>query len=109
MAPSSYPLRLWQKIPRANGSKNAVRVVSVIAATVIALACGTNYAYSAWAPQFASRLKLSSTEINIIWGCSSTIKGRGRLCFLDQFVWELATIPFVEPTSTVSAPSGSCP
>ena len=42
MAPSSYPLRLWQKIPRANGSKNAVRVVSVIAATVIALACGTN-------------------------------------------------------------------
>ncbi|KAI9826274.1 MAG: hypothetical protein M1826_006696 [Phylliscum demangeonii] len=42
------------------------RVVSVIAATVIALACGTNYAYSAWAPQFAIKLNLSSTEINLI-------------------------------------------
>ena len=42
------------------------RYISVIAATVIALACGTNYVYSAWAPQFAQRLKLSSTESNLI-------------------------------------------
>lgn len=38
----------------------------MIAATVIALACGTNYVYSAWAPQFAAKLGLSSTEINLI-------------------------------------------
>ncbi|KAL8778479.1 MAG: hypothetical protein Q9213_007402 [Squamulea squamosa] len=42
------------------------RVVSVVAATVIALACGTNYAYSAWGPQFAERMKFSSTQSNLI-------------------------------------------
>jgi hypothetical protein len=58
------------------------RIVSIVATTLIALACGTNvctgmryeilanvfvqYAYSAWAPQFAQRLKLSSTESNLI-------------------------------------------
>lgn len=42
------------------------RIVSVVAATLIALACGTNYAYSAWAPQFADKLKLSATQSNII-------------------------------------------
>lgn len=44
----------------------ATRVVSVVAATVISLACGTNYAYSAWGPQFAERMKLSSTQSNLI-------------------------------------------
>ncbi|KAJ5173425.1 hypothetical protein N7492_006018 [Penicillium capsulatum] len=42
------------------------RVFSVIAGTLVALSCGTNYAYSAWAPQFAHRMKLSSTESNLI-------------------------------------------
>ncbi|GAB7354640.1 hypothetical protein MBLNU459_g5074t1 [Dothideomycetes sp. NU459] len=42
------------------------RVISVVAATGIALACGTNYAYSAWAPQFAERMRLSATEANVI-------------------------------------------
>ncbi|MCJ1251376.1 hypothetical protein MMC30_008609 [Trapelia coarctata] len=42
------------------------RKVSVVAATVISLACGTNYIYSAWAPQFASRLDLSATQSNLI-------------------------------------------
>ncbi|KAI5466549.1 major facilitator superfamily domain-containing protein [Mariannaea sp. PMI_226] len=45
---------------------NRGRIVASIAATLIALACGTNYVYSAWAPQFAERLKLSSTESNLI-------------------------------------------
>lgn len=58
------------------GSSNAIagpesthrtlRVISVIAATGIALSCGTNYAYSAWAPQFAERLHLSATQQNLI-------------------------------------------
>lgn len=61
----------------------AARVLAVIAATVISLACGTNvdisaiasestaliqgqYAYSAWAPAFAEKLRLSSTDSNLI-------------------------------------------
>ncbi|KAK7423789.1 hypothetical protein QQZ08_008944 [Neonectria magnoliae] len=42
------------------------RIIASVAATLIALACGTNYVYSAWAPQFAERLRLSSTESNLI-------------------------------------------
>ncbi|TVY48234.1 putative membrane protein [Lachnellula occidentalis] len=44
----------------------AARIVSNLAATCIALACGTNYVYSAWGPQFAEKLKLSSTQQNMI-------------------------------------------
>ncbi|EEH05885.1 conserved hypothetical protein [Histoplasma capsulatum G186AR] len=42
------------------------RLMSIVGATCVALACGTNYVYSAWAPQFAARLKLSSTDSNLI-------------------------------------------
>ncbi|RFU77017.1 hypothetical protein TARUN_5219 [Trichoderma arundinaceum] len=42
------------------------RLIATVAATVISLACGTNYVYSAWAPQFAEKLKLSTTESNLI-------------------------------------------
>ncbi|RDA85602.1 hypothetical protein CP532_0887 [Ophiocordyceps camponoti-leonardi (nom. inval.)] len=42
------------------------RLVASVAATLISLACGTNYVYSAWAPQFAERLGLSSTESNLV-------------------------------------------
>ncbi|KAL4879091.1 major facilitator superfamily domain-containing protein [Aspergillus karnatakaensis] len=47
-------------------SDHRKRIVSVVAATLVALACGTNYAYSAWAPQFAQKMKLSSTQSNLI-------------------------------------------
>lgn len=47
-------------------SHHKARIVSVVAGTLIALACGTNYGFSAWAPSFAERLNLSATEINII-------------------------------------------
>ncbi|CAG8973251.1 hypothetical protein HYALB_00000010 [Hymenoscyphus albidus] len=47
-------------------SLRRARIVSSIAATCISLACGTNYVYSAWAPQFAEKLKLSSTQSNLI-------------------------------------------
>ncbi|KAH8167851.1 hypothetical protein CIB48_g362 [Xylaria polymorpha] len=42
------------------------RMISSVFATVIALACGTNYVYSAWAPQFADKLHLSATESEVI-------------------------------------------
>ncbi|KAH9887817.1 MFS general substrate transporter [Xylariomycetidae sp. FL2044] len=48
-----------------NKTHNA-RLLSSVAATIISLACGTNYVYSAWAPQFADRLRLSATESNLI-------------------------------------------
>ncbi|MCJ1386702.1 hypothetical protein MMC17_009828 [Xylographa soralifera] len=47
-------------------SRELMRKVSVIAATITSLACGTNYIYSAWGPQFASKLNLSSTQSNLI-------------------------------------------
>ncbi|PHH69512.1 hypothetical protein CDD80_6687 [Ophiocordyceps camponoti-rufipedis] len=47
-------------------SHNGRRIAAGVAATLISLACGTNYVYSAWAPQFAERLGLSSTESNFI-------------------------------------------
>ncbi|KAI3332317.1 MFS general substrate transporter [Xylariaceae sp. AK1471] len=43
-----------------------VRIVSSVAATIISLACGTNYVYSAWGPQFADKLHLSATESELI-------------------------------------------
>ncbi|KAF2742086.1 MFS general substrate transporter [Sporormia fimetaria CBS 119925] len=49
-----------------------IRLLSVVAATAISLACGTNYAYSAWAPQFAEKMQLSATQSNII-GTSANI------------------------------------
>ncbi|KAI9693234.1 MAG: hypothetical protein M1822_005230 [Bathelium mastoideum] len=50
----------------------SARIASVVGATAIALACGTNYAYSAWGPSFAERLKLSATQQNIV-GASANI------------------------------------
>jgi len=47
-------------------SHRTARFVAVIAATTISLACGTNYGFSAWGPQFADRLKLSATQQNLI-------------------------------------------
>ena len=42
------------------------RLISVVAATLISLACGSNYVFSAWGPQFAARMHLSSRESNLI-------------------------------------------
>lgn len=50
----------------SDNSHRTARIIAVAAATTISLACGTNYAYSAWSPQFADKLRLSSTESNII-------------------------------------------
>ena len=47
-------------------SHRRTRIVSVVAGTAIALSCGTNYAFSAWEPQFAERLQLSATQANLI-------------------------------------------
>ncbi|OJJ59039.1 hypothetical protein ASPSYDRAFT_1177352 [Aspergillus sydowii CBS 593.65] len=50
----------------ADTGLKAKRFVSIVAATMVALACGTNYAYSAWSPQYAEKMKLSSTQANLI-------------------------------------------
>ena len=53
-------------LPMLERHSTALRVISVVAGTVISLACGTNYAYSAWAPQFSRRLVFNSTQSNLI-------------------------------------------
>ncbi|GAA5926001.1 hypothetical protein JCM3775_005172 [Rhodotorula graminis] len=42
------------------------RYLVLAAATVVAISCGLNYCYSAYAPQLANRLGLSSTQTNIV-------------------------------------------
>ncbi|KAI5781250.1 major facilitator superfamily domain-containing protein [Geopyxis carbonaria] len=46
--------------------RNIARWVSLGASTAISLAAGTNYVYSAYAPQLGERLHLSAKEINLI-------------------------------------------
>ncbi|KAK6346762.1 hypothetical protein TWF696_006873 [Orbilia brochopaga] len=45
---------------------NAARYVALAACTAVALSCGTNYVYSAYAPQLARKLGLTTTDSNII-------------------------------------------
>jgi hypothetical protein len=59
--PSSCP---WSIMEERSHRKR--RIAAVVAATCVSLACGTNYAYSAWGPQFAEKLKLSATQSNLI-------------------------------------------
>lgn len=47
-------------------NNHSIRVLSVIAASAIGLAAGTNYAFSAWGPQFAEQLSLTATQINLV-------------------------------------------
>ncbi|KAK6507568.1 hypothetical protein TWF481_005997 [Arthrobotrys musiformis] len=47
-------------------SFKVARYVALAACTAVSLACGTNYVYSAYAPQLARELHLSTTESNII-------------------------------------------
>ncbi|KAL2173861.1 major facilitator superfamily domain-containing protein [Thermothelomyces heterothallicus CBS 202.75] len=49
-----------------NARLHRARLLSSVAAVMISLACGTNYVYSAWAPQFADKLHLTTTQINLI-------------------------------------------
>jgi MFS family permease len=42
------------------------RLLLLAAATTVSLSSGTNYVFSAYAPQLASRLGLSSTQLNLI-------------------------------------------
>lgn len=70
--------------PSDERSHRKTRILSTVAAVVVALAAGTNvsapatllelpriltvcqYAYSAWAPQFADKLRLTTTQSNLI-------------------------------------------
>lgn len=52
--------------PNPETTHRRTRYLSILAATLIALSCGTNYAYSAWSPQFSARLHLSATASNLI-------------------------------------------
>ncbi|KAL2405881.1 hypothetical protein ABEF95_001962 [Exophiala dermatitidis] len=60
-----------------NSDPRRARFLTVIACTLTALACGTNYGYSVWGPSFAARLRLSATDSNLI----GTIGNLGMYAF----------------------------
>lgn len=41
------------------------RTVTLLAAIGVSSVAGSNYAFGAWAPQFAKQLNMSSTQINL--------------------------------------------
>lgn len=42
------------------------RLTTLIASLIVALAAGTNYVYSAYAPQLGSRLRITHTQLNMV-------------------------------------------
>ncbi|KAF3937354.1 hypothetical protein ABW19_dt0204303 [Dactylella cylindrospora] len=60
-------------MPSAAKSLEVARYVALAACTAISLSCGTNYVYSAYAPQLAKELHLSTTESNIIRGTATAL------------------------------------
>lgn len=63
--PAGVPATMHHPQEHGQAHRNA-RILSSVAATVIALSCGTNYGFSAWAPQFANRMALTATQINLM-------------------------------------------
>lgn len=60
------------------------RVLTLVTSILVALGAGTNYVFSAYAPQLAARLKISHTQLNVValagnFGVYSTGPGWGRL------------------------------
>ncbi|KAL0948954.1 hypothetical protein HGRIS_009059 [Hohenbuehelia grisea] len=55
MASTSYPDLI-----------SAPRITTLLASLVVSVASGTNYVFSAWAPQLGTRLNISHTKLNII-------------------------------------------
>ncbi|KUJ24444.1 MFS general substrate transporter [Mollisia scopiformis] len=60
---SSIAQRWEKKVLRSDG---LVRLAALVAATTACLGSGTNYAYSAWAPQFSERLRITSAQSNLL-------------------------------------------
>ncbi|KAI6035885.1 major facilitator superfamily domain-containing protein [Pisolithus marmoratus] len=51
---------------RAPGLFSASRIVTLLSSVVVALSSGTNYIFSAYAPQLGARLHISHTQLNIV-------------------------------------------
>ncbi|TGZ79986.1 MFS general substrate transporter [Ascodesmis nigricans] len=66
MAGIGQPVSAGSAMSAGERSLQRRRMVSLAASTVIALAAGTNYVYSAYAPQLGETLQLSAKEINLI-------------------------------------------
>ncbi|KAL5508642.1 hypothetical protein ACEPAH_6261 [Sanghuangporus vaninii] len=45
---------------------SAPRLITLVSSIVVALCAGTNYVFSAYAPQLAARLRISHTKLNVI-------------------------------------------
>ncbi|KAK0492757.1 major facilitator superfamily domain-containing protein [Armillaria luteobubalina] len=55
-----------QNITAVPGPFGLPRIMTLLASLLVALGAGTNYVYSAYAPQMGHRLKLSHTQLNLI-------------------------------------------
>ncbi|KAF4600466.1 MFS transporter superfamily protein [Pleurotus pulmonarius] len=45
---------------------SAPRLITLFASLLVSVASGTNYVFSAWAPQLGAKLRLSHTQLNVI-------------------------------------------
>ncbi|KAH7881863.1 major facilitator superfamily domain-containing protein [Phlebopus sp. FC_14] len=84
---------------KAPGLFSAIRIITLLGSILVALGSGTNYIYSAYAPQLGSRLNVSHTRLNIIglagnvgvyssgpvWGRIVDLKG-SRIPLIGAFV-----------------------
>jgi hypothetical protein len=83
-------------------SHRRTRIVAVVAATIVSLACGTNYAYSAWGPQFSEKLQLSATQENAIVRSQSRNSQEASLTLRREQQGTLACMPRVCRSDTLS-------
>jgi len=68
-----------------SGLLSTSRIVGLASCIIVAVASGTNYVFSAYGPQLASRLALSHTQLNVI-SLSSTVGVYGTAPFMGKLV-----------------------
>ncbi|CAL1713241.1 unnamed protein product [Somion occarium] len=71
--------------PESPAIFSIVRIGSLLASLLVALGSGTNYAFSAYGPQLASRLHLSHTRLNVI-SLSGTVGVYGTAPLMGKLV-----------------------
>ncbi|KAG6332576.1 hypothetical protein ID866_6511 [Astraeus odoratus] len=68
------------------------RVASLLGSILVALCSGTNYVFSAYAPQLRDRLHISNTQLNIV-GLAGHVGYAGTKRLYDVGTGDAATIP----------------
>lgn len=102
------------------GLLSAPRLTTLFASLIVALSSGTNYVYSAYAPQLGSRLQITHTQLNIVglagnigvyssgpyWG--RIVDSRGpRILHICAFILLLAGYSGIQYIFDSGIPSGA--